>query len=417
MKPNRKLISLFTGAGGLDLGFEAAGFETVVAVEMDNICVETLRFNRSWPVIHRDVHKVPTKEILEVANLKSSEAAVLIGGPPCQPFSKSGFWATGDAKRLKDPRASTLDAYLSVLEGALPESFLLENVAGIAFKGKSEGLEYLQNRIADINQRQGVKYGVEVLRVHAAQYGVPQIRERMLVIGHREGKHFGQLAPTHSWTRESRSQIDLDDHLLLPATNSWDAIGHLKPTDSDQLTMSGKWADLLPSIPEGENYLFHTDRGGGVPIFGWRCRFWNFLLKLAKNKPSWTLTAQPGPATGPFHWDNRHLSREELCALQTFPADYKILGKRSDAQRQVGNAVPSALAELVGLKMRARFFDEASCEEATATLVPPKRQDLPKPRRRNPLPKKYLPLVGEHKDHPGTGKGPGALSSKESIGA
>ena len=182
----------------------------------------------------------------------------------------------------------------------------------------------------------------------------------MLLLGHRDGKPFGPLDPTHAWRREGKHQVKFDDHTLLPATNAWDAIGHLSSAASDKLIMSGKWADLLPTIPEGENYLFHTDRGGGVPIFGWRRRFWNFLLKLAKDKPSWTLTAQPGPATGPFHWDNRHLSAEELCALQTFPSDYQILGKRSDAQKQVGNAVPSALAELVALKMRARFFAKRS---------------------------------------------------------
>ncbi len=401
----------------MDLGFEAAGFETAVAVEMDAMCCRTLRHNRAWPVIHRDIHEVPSDELLEVAGLGKGDANLLIGGPPCQPFSKSGFWATGDSKRLEDPRASTLDAYLRILEDTLPQAFLLENVAGIAFKGKSEGLEYLFDRIAEINHRQGSSYKVEALRVNAAQYGVPQIRERMLVIGHRDGLRFGSLSPTHSWQRSVDAQRDFEDLALLPAINAWDAIGHLKPSPEEKLAMSGKWAELLPSIPEGENYLFHTERGGGRALFGWRRRFWNFLLKLAKDKPSWTLTAQPGPATGPFHWENRHLSAAELCALQTFPSDYEVLGNRSDAQKQVGNAVPSALAELVGLKMRARFFGEASLEQAMATLIPKKKVILPKPRRRNPVPAKYLSLVGEHEAHPGTGKGYGAVNMREKVGA
>ena len=396
MSGERKIISLFTGAGGLDLGFEAAGFETAVAVEMDDVCVKTIRHNRSWPVIHRDVHEASSKEILKVGGLRKGKVGLLLGGPPCQPFSKSGFWATGDSKRLKDPRASTLDAYLRVLEDSLPEAFLLENVAGIAFKGKSEGLEYLQKRIKQINRKQGVSYGVEVLRVNAAQYGVPQVRERLLVIGHREGLIFGQLDPTHRWSKREDSTLEFEQMGLLPVTNSWDAIGGLTPSDTTELEMTGKWADLLPSIPEGGNYLHHTDRGEGEPLFGWRRRYWNFLLKLAKDKPSWTLTAQPGPATGPFHWDNRYLSAKELCALQTFPTGYKIIGKRGDAQRQVGNAVPSALAELVGLKMRARFFGETQFEGKRATLVPKKRADLPKPRRRNPIKQKYLRLAGAH---------------------
>lgn len=134
-------ISLFTGAGGLDFGFEAAGFRTTVAVEIDSRCCITLRHNRGWPIIERDIADVPTDELLNVAGLKVGQADVLIGGPPCQPFSKSGFWASGEAKRLDDPRATTLEGYLRVLAEAQPRAFLLENVEGLGFKGKDEGLQ------------------------------------------------------------------------------------------------------------------------------------------------------------------------------------------------------------------------------------------------------------------------------------
>lgn len=412
MKKKRSVISLFTGAGGLDLGFEAAGFETVVALEFDDKCVETLRHNRNWPVIHRDIHDVASAEILQTAGLKKGEASVLIGGPPCQPFSKSGFWATGESKRLEDPRASTLDAYLRVLEDTLPEAFLLENVAGLAYKGKSEGLEYLKAEVAAMNRRQKTHYNIEVFPVNAAHFGVPQIRERLLLVGHREGLTFGDLHPTHAWHRDESKQLDFAEMGLSEPTNAWDAIGHFHPSSDENLALRGKWADLLPSIPEGENYLYHTERGGGEPLFGWRRRFWNFLLKLSKDKPSWTLTAQPGPATGPFHWDNRHLSARELCALQTFPSDYEIVGSRSDAQKQVGNAVPSALAEIVALKMRARFFGEGKCEGKSASLVPAKAAVLPKPKRPRPVSKKYQDLIGEHSAHPGTGRGYGATKAQ-----
>ena len=98
-------ISLFTGAGGLDYGFEAAGFRTNAAVEFDAACCATLRANRRWPVIEADINGVTTADILNVAGLAPDSASVLIGGPPCQPFSKSGYWASGDAARLADPRA------------------------------------------------------------------------------------------------------------------------------------------------------------------------------------------------------------------------------------------------------------------------------------------------------------------------
>src|SRR6478736_2663964 len=121
-----KVISLYSGAGGLDYGFEAAGFETTVAVEVDGDCCNTLRRNRSWAVIERSIFDVPSDEILEAARLKRGQAAVLIGGPPCQPFSKAGYWVRGESKRLDDPRANTLGAYMRVLEDTLPQVFLLE---------------------------------------------------------------------------------------------------------------------------------------------------------------------------------------------------------------------------------------------------------------------------------------------------
>ena len=114
------------------------------------------------------------------------------------------------------------------------------------------------------------------------------------------------------------------------------------------LSLTGRWAELLPSIPEGRNYLHHTERGDGVRLFGWRRRYWSFLLKLSKRLPSWTITAQPGPAIGPFHWKSRRLSPLELCRLQTFPAGYEIDGDLRTIQLQLGNAVPSALAKTPG---------------------------------------------------------------------
>jgi len=110
---------------------------------------------------------------------------------------------------------------------------------------------------------------------------------------------------------------------------------------------------LLKSIPEGKNYLWHTPRGAGEPLFGWRTRYWSFLLKLSKGQPSWTIQAEPGPATGPFHWRNRLLSIQELVRLQTFPDEYEIVGSRRSAQMQVGNAVPPFLAEQVTIALRA----------------------------------------------------------------
>lgn len=412
---SRKVISLFTGAGGLDLGFEAAGFETAVAVEMDTQCVDTLRHNRDWPTIHHDISFISSDTILQTANLNKGEPALLIGGPPCQPFSKSGFWATGESKRLNDPRAATLDEFLRILEDTLPHAFLLENVAGIAYRGKAEGLEYLLAQIARINQKHSTNYQVETMRLNAAAYGIPQIRERVFLLAQRDGLPFGDIKATHDWRQNQNDSLPFGESGLQPANTAWDAIGHLETNEDPQLIPRGKWAELLPSIPEGENYLYHTDRGDGEPLFGWRRRFWNFLLKLDREKPSWTLTAQPGPATGPFHWNNRYLSAKELASIQTFPCDYEVLGSRTEAHKQIGNAVPSALAELIALKIRARYFGEAACEQTEPSLLPSKSISVPKPVAIAPVPEKYLQYIGEHLAHPGTGKGYGAQRAKLSA--
>lgn len=395
-------VSLFSGAGGLDLGLEAAGFETHVAVEYDSHCCKTIRANRPWHVIEKSIHDVPSVEILEGAGLKSGELDLLFGGPPCQPFSKSSYWVHGDSLRLEDPRASTLAAYLRVLRDLKPRSFLLENVSGIAYKNKDEGLRLLERCVNTINKESGTNYSFHWDVLQAAAYGVPQTRERFFLVGSRDGKSFEFPAPRF----QPEAKIEQNTLFALEAyRTAWDAIGDLDGVEVEEnLKVGGRWGDLLPSIPEGQNYLWHTNKLGGLPLFGWRRRYWSFLLKLSKKKPSWTIQAQPGSAIGPFHWRSRKLSTRELCRLQTFPDDYKILGGRSIVQKQLGNAVPSLLAEILGLEIRRQFFGD-SISSLMPSLIPPVRKPVPKEEELAAVPEKYHDLIGDHSAHPGTGKG------------
>lgn len=390
-------ISLFTGAGGLDYGFEAAGFRTAVALEIDARCCQTLRRNRTWPIIERDLAEVPTSDLLEVAGLAPGQADVLIGGPPCQPFSKAGFWATGASRRLDDPRAGTLDGYMRVLAEAQPRAFLLENVEGLRFRGKDEGLKLIQERLASINAAHGVNYQATIAVLNAADYGVPQQRRRIFVIGARDGTSFRFPEPTHFAPLETGPTAN--SHLT-----AWDALHDLPTPVDSNVDLKGKWADLLPSIPAGMNYLWHTDRGGGEPLFGWRRRYWSFLLKLAPDQPSWTIQAQPGPATGPFHWDNRRLTMREMARLQTFPDDVQVTGSITDAQRQLGNAVPSLLAEILAREMATQLLARPADGPPQLT-IPPAPAPAPRLRPLKPVPGKHLLLRGEHEAHPGTGLG------------
>lgn len=395
-----KAISLFSGVGGLDFGFEAAGFKTRVAVEIDPVCCRTLRLNRPWPVIERDVHAITSQELLTTAKLKRKEADVLIGGPPCQPFSKSGYWARGDAMRLDDPRADTLTAYLRVLRDTLPKTFLLENVSGLTYKGKREGLDRILAGIEQINRETGSKYRPVWKVIDAASFGVPQHRERVFIVASRDGVVFRFPEVTHGEPDDL-----LIGHSIEPYRTAWDALGDLPERPNDPATkMTGKWAALLPSIPEGENYLWHTPRGGGQPLFGWRTRYWSFLLKLAKSRPSWTIQAQPGPATGPFHWTSRRLTAQELCRLQTFPEGLQFDCGRNDIQRMLGNAVPSLVAEVIGREIRRQLLGKRMRRKSLA-LLPPRRAETPAAERPARVPRNYLSLLGDHAEHPGEGRG------------
>src|SRR5690606_32495008 len=172
---------------------------------------------------------------------------------------------------------------------------------------------------------------------NACDFGVAQARERVLILGSRQRE---VVAPrkTHS--------ANEDDGLPPPVT-AGEALKGLetKRYFEPEEVVTGRWAKHLEEVPPGWNYKAHTAWAGHPnPTFVTETRFWNFLLKLAPDRPSWTLAASPGPWTGPFHWHNRRLRTVELAALQGFPRDYSIEGSRRERVRQMGNAVPVPLA-------------------------------------------------------------------------
>ncbi len=301
---------------------------------------------------------------------------------------------------------------MRVVEEALPQVFVLENVTGLAFSGKDEGLKFLLEKIQRINRATKSNYKPYSKLPNAAAYGVPQLRERFVMVASRDGKPFRFPPPTHGDFSRKSAWLELG---LQPFRTAWDALADVEPASDEDLAVRGKWAELLPSIPEGQNYLWHTDRGGGLPLFGWRRRYWTFLLKLARNRPSWTIQAQPGPAVGPFHWSNRRLSLRELCRLQTFPDNVSIQGGRSSAQRQVGNAVPPLLAEIIGREIRTQLLELRPLKQAPLLLPKDRSSTLPPPSQPKPVPRSFRKLVGNHEAHPGTGKGYNARTREESA--
>jgi DNA (cytosine-5)-methyltransferase 1 len=296
-----------------------------------------------------------------------------------------------------------------VLEAALPEAMLLENVKGITATRKHvthryEALDLLRSALRRINRRHGTAYEPVALVIDAAEYGVPQHRERVFVFAARDGTELTPPDPARGpVARRANGRAAVERF-----ATAWDALYDLDDPEFDPaLRPLGRWADLLSSIPEGANYLHHTPRGSGEPLFGWRTRYWSFLLKLAKARPSWTLQAQAGSATGPFHWRSRRLTTRELARLQCFPDDWEVMGGITSVRRQLGNAVPPPVGELLGTAIRRQLFGHRT--RSKAPLTPALRFDCPPPEAILPVPERYLALRGEHDDHPGPGLGPGAV--------
>jgi DNA (cytosine-5)-methyltransferase 1 len=341
-------ISLFSGMGGLDLGVRNAGFDIRAAIESERESAASLRANhfanRPELVFERSIVGLSTAEILERAGLRSGEPALVVGGPPCTPFSKSGYWL--EYKRTgNDPDASLLDEFARVATEARPQAVLMENVWSLAYNNhNSAPLSRLTSRLANAGYR--VRWEV----LNAADYGLPQLRKRMILyatLGRQPPPEFPK--PTHSGWTETKRRFDTS---LRPYVTSRDAVGELEGradlAEPDE-SVNGRYGALLGEIPPGDNYLFFTEkRGHPAPLFGWRSRYWTFLLKLDPDRPSTTIQSQPGPYVGPFHWNSRRLRLLETKRLQGFPDDYIVVAaSRRSWQRQLGNAVPPRLAELV----------------------------------------------------------------------
>jgi DNA (cytosine-5)-methyltransferase 1 len=338
-------ISLFSGAGGLDLGVEQAGYHIGAAVECNLDAADTMEKNFASlvsPVIRRSILDVSTKEILRAAGLRGRDRPdLLVGGPPCTPFSKSGFWLEWKRAGL-DPDASLLQAYTRVLAEARPAAFILENVYALTYNNKASrpAFERLLWEIDDAG------YTCTWRVLNAADYGVPQLRPRLFIVGVPKGRTPLELPlPTHHgrWERRSTGAETGTRHVT-----AGEALTGLVTTSEPEETVRGQWAHLLPGVPPGENYLHYTaERGHPEPVFEWRSRYWSFLLKLSPERPSPTIQAQPGPNVGPFHWDSRRLRVPELKRLFTFPDQFEFIGSRASIQAQVGNSVPPRLAAAV----------------------------------------------------------------------
>lgn len=367
-------VSLFTGAGGLDIGCEVAGFSTRAIVESNPQARETLLASRKafFPMLRPDavfddIVDLDYDRLLDSAGLRRGEPDLLHGGPPCTPFSKSGYWLA--YKRAgTDPKASLLDNYVEALRAIKPKAFLMENVFALTYRNQNRPV--LEKFIAGV-RRAGYSFSSKV--VVAADYGVPQLRQRLICVGLRKDLLDCHIAhydfpfpdPTHSGPHETRTNYD---HSLKQHVTCREAFNGLtsqnNPTEPEE-DISGTYEHELRQVPPGDNYLFWTSRRGHPePRFEWRKRYWTFLLKLHPDRPAPTIQGQPGPWVGPFHWNNRRLRVAEVKRLMTFPDEFSICGSRRDQQLQLGNAVPPLLGKILS----CRLADELRRLQAAAPL-------------------------------------------------
>jgi len=340
-----RCVSIFSGAGGLDVGAKKAGADIVACVENDHDAAQTLRLNQSHD--HKSVVIEDDIQNVDFTRLRSDEPTIIIGGPPCQPFSKNGYWVKNDNRLIEEDPRNMIGQFLRATAELRPEGFLFENVDSILHPTNLATFERF------LLEARALGYNCTVYRANSADFGVPQKRKRVFVFGVRNAKHSIPMPdPTHG---------DPAKPVLMKGRPPYIGVGALiskyaasEYHEPQEVASSGTYYYELTHVPPGRNYIALSKlesydgrkfRTGG--------RFWNFLHKLHPDEPSITIAAQPGPWVGPFHWDNRRLRVREIAAIQTFPDDYRFFGSRRSIQKQIGNAVPC----LLGANMVAHLIE------------------------------------------------------------
>jgi DNA (cytosine-5)-methyltransferase 1 len=334
-----RTLSLFSGAGGLDIGFHDAGFSMQAAVEIDSRFAESLSAN-SGENGYLEGMTVHRTDIRDFDPDSCGRIDFICGGPPCQSFSAAGRRAAGVAG-TQDQRGSLFEEYVRILNRLRPKGFLFENVYGITGAEQGEAWKRILKAFADAG------YNIYYRVLDAADYGVPQHRERMIIVG-TQGYDYRFPAPTHGPDSTWGAPYYVAEHAVAGACVSEAERGS---------KIGGRFGHLLSEIPPGLNYSFFTEKmGHPSPIFAWRSKFSDFLYKADPATPVRTLKAQGGQYTGPFHWESRPFGILELKRLQTFPDSYTIVGRRQIAIHQLGNSVPPQLARLLAASILTQIF-------------------------------------------------------------
>jgi len=342
--PKQKIntLSLFTGAGGLDIGFHQEGFNIITCIELEGDFCKTLELNKGdyiseeCEIINNGIEYFQPQSIAKKIDF-------IIGGPPCQSFSASGR-RTGGASGLNDKRGTLFEHYCRIISYFQPNGFLFENVRGLM--GVNGGRAW--SLIFDSFEALGYKLSYRLL--DSALYGAPQHRERIILVGTKKDKFLFPF-PTHGpqsikgqnyvTAGEALSNVGKNDVYNIPANGG------------------GKYDHLIPEIPPGSNYSYFTaELGHPNPVFAWRSKFSDFLYKADPKQPVKTLQANPGKYSGPFHWESRKMTVSELKRLQTFPDNYKFFGNYNKIVKQIGNSVVPVFGRKLAQAVKQQLFHQ-----------------------------------------------------------
>ena len=358
---NRNVISLFSGAMGLDIGLAKAGLHIVIGQDFDKSCVETMQAN-GHDVLCGDIREIKAADLLQETKMKVGEPFLICGGPPCQPFSTAG-------KRLgiNDPRGSLFMDFIRMIDYIRPRFFVMENVKGI-ISSPLKHVPTAERDASDPEQQLGTVldvileefkklnyktvYGV----LDAVNYGVPQFRERFVLIGSRDNEDIFLPVPTHfavhqnekyKWQSLGSAIRDIEKDPGLFETFSQERLNYLKLVPE-----GGNWRNLPVEMIEGAMGGAYRSGGGKV----------GFYRRLSYSEPCPTLVTSPvQKATMMCHpTQDRPLSIKEYARIQQFPDDWVFTGTVTSQYRQIGNAVPVGLAEQIGKAIIATADNSAA---------------------------------------------------------
>lgn len=354
-KTNPIALSFFSGAMGLDIGIEKAGFKTLLACEIDKYARKTIIKNKPDIALIGDIRNYSSSEIMNYAGLKlGDEVDLIMGGPPCQAFSTAG-------KRLgfEDERGNVFIKFLEVAFDIRPKYLVLENVRGILstplkHRPHSERGEQFSPLLSEEQSGGVLHYIIRMIRnsgytvsfnlYNAANFGVPQTRERVIIICSRDGKKPPYLKPTHSENGE---------YGLKKWVTFKEAVNRFPSKENDYIEFPEKRLKYFRLLKSGEywknlpKHLQEEALGKSFYLGGGKT---GFLRRVSWDRPCPTLVTHPAmPATDLAHPEElRPLSIQEYKIIQQFPLDWVIEGKLLDKYKQLGNAVPIGLGQAIG---------------------------------------------------------------------